>query len=124
MDAGSTFLLTQVDNHLWVVLSDPRRDPKNVLLVSLTTLTRLKESVCILAPGEHDWVRHQTCVSYEHAKVVPLDVLYKLKDKGLLVLQAPLSPALLQRVRSGAAVSMRITLDNRQILVNQGLIDP
>jgi len=123
MDAGSTFLLTQKDSHLWIVLSDPAIDAENVLIVNLTTAHHLKESVCLLEAGEHPWVCHRTCVNYADAKVVPLKSLYALKDKGLLRLQNPLSAALLQRVREGAAPSVRMSLENAQILIDQRLID-
>jgi hypothetical protein len=91
MEAGSTFLLTELDKHLWIVLSDPKLDDTKVLLVSLTTAHHLKESVCLLEVGDHPWVRHQTCVNYQDAKVVSLKKLYELKDKGLLRLQEPLT---------------------------------
>ena len=123
MDAGATFLLTQVDKHLWIVLSDPKLDPDKVLLVSLTTASHLKESVCLLEVGDHPWIRHQTCVFYEYPKVVSLGTLHQLKDKGLLQLQDPLAPHLLKKVREGAALSERMPLAMAEILVEQGLIE-
>src|SRR5438132_6013464 len=124
MDAGATFLVPGVvDPHLWIVLSDPRIDRENVLIVNLTTVTRLKEQACIIERGEHPWVTHRTCVNYQDAKVVSLEKLYRLKDSGHLRLQDPLSATLLQRVRYTAALSVRIAFDKREILVKQGLID-
>src|SRR5262245_36827970 len=124
MEAGFTFLIArkEVDDHLWVIASDPKADPGQVLIVSLTTARSYKEQVCIIEGGEHPWVRHRTCVNYEDSKVVSLDKLYTLKDSGLLQLQEPLTPSLLRRIRDGAAVSRRIPLDNRQVLIDQGLI--
>jgi hypothetical protein len=123
MDAGSTFLLTQVDNHLWIVLSDPKIDASNVLLVSVTTATRLKESVCLLNVGDHPWIRHESCVSYEHAKVVKMETLDELKFQGLLKLEQPISATILKRVREGAARSVRMRLEDAQVLIDQGLIE-
>ncbi len=39
MKAGSTFYICDrnVDSHLWVVISDPERDPLRVIMVSMTT---------------------------------------------------------------------------------------
>jgi len=34
---GFTFL-TELDRHLWVILSDPAKDDQNVVIVSITTL--------------------------------------------------------------------------------------
>ncbi len=125
MDAGSTFLLTQVDKHLWVVLSSPNIDPQKVLLASLTTASRFKEDVCLIESGEHPWVRHRTCVSYEsdHSRVITLENIHKLKDGGYLKFQEPLSPPLFKRVIAGAAASKRIPLEYLEILISQGFIE-
>jgi hypothetical protein len=125
MDAGTTFLLKEktLDNHLWVVLSDPKIDPGKVLLVSLTTATALKEQICLLEVGDHPWIRHKTCAYYEYPKVVSLATLYKLKDTGQLDLREPLSPAVLERMREGAALSTRMPLAMAEILIEQGLIE-
>ena len=125
MDAGSTFLLAQPehDSHLWIVLSDPKVDAKRVLLVSLTTATPLKETVCLLEVGDHPWIRHQTCVYYEYPKVVSLEKLYQLKDAGLLIPQEPLASQLLHRIRESAALSERMALQYAEILIEQGLIE-
>jgi hypothetical protein len=124
MKGGDTFLVTkqEVDNHLWVIASDPEVNAGEVLIVNLTTASRLKEQVCIIDRNEHPWVNHRTCVNYEDSKIVSLQKLFQLKDSGLIQLQAPLSPLLLQRVRGGASVSSRIPLDHRQLLVAQRLI--
>jgi hypothetical protein len=94
-----------LDNHLWVILSDPKIDAEKVLLVSLTTVTPLKETVCILEVGDHPWIRHRTCVFYEYPKVVSLETLHRLQDAGLLQLKEPLSPRLLKR---GAGIRRRL----------------
>jgi hypothetical protein len=94
-----------------------------VLLVSLTTVTPLKETVCLLEVGDHPWIRHQTCVYYEYPKVVSLEKLYQLKDAGLLKPQEPLAPQLLQRIRECAALSERMALQYAEILIEQGLIE-
>jgi hypothetical protein len=125
MDAGATFLLKDksVDDHLWVIISDPRTDPKNVLFVSLTTYADYKEDVCLIQVGDHPWVRHLTCVAYDFAKVTTFDALYALKDKGLLELQPPVSEALLKRIRQAAMASTRLKIDYYSILEDQDLLE-
>jgi hypothetical protein len=39
MDIGTTFLPDAGGSHLWVVISDPKIDAENVLIVSLTDET-------------------------------------------------------------------------------------
>src|SRR2546422_4451969 len=113
MDAGTTFLLTEnrrvLDDHLWVVLSDTEKFPEQVVIVSLTTHTPEKDQACIVQPNEHPWVRHTSCVSYFHAKVVTLAMLLRWKDAGLIVLQEPLHPNILGRIRQRSGDSTTLT---------------
>jgi len=56
VQAGDTFLLgdKRVDDHLWVIVSDPTTDASRVLLVSLTTAAPHKESGNIVLVGPRD----------------------------------------------------------------------
>jgi hypothetical protein len=125
VQAGDTFLLgdKEVDDHLWVILSDPTKDPQRVLIVSLTTAAPHKESVCLIEAGEHPWVRHRTCVAYDKGKAVSLAQLYDLKNKGLIQLQAPVSPTLLARIRDKAGDSVDLAIELADIPSEQGLVD-
>ena len=44
MKAGDAFYIRDrsVDTHLWVVISDPQRDPARVIMVSVTTFEDYK----------------------------------------------------------------------------------
>jgi hypothetical protein len=66
MDAGDTFFLhgAAADGHLWVIISDPTNHPDRVLFVSMTSHDVTKEEVCIINNGEHQFVKHKTCISY------------------------------------------------------------
>jgi hypothetical protein len=72
MDAGTTFLRSDSDKHLWMTISDPKVDAENVLIVNLTSLDIRKENVCVLHVGDHSWVRHDTCVNYADAVITSL----------------------------------------------------
>ena len=50
MQPGFTFL-TELDRHLWVVLSDPAKDDQNVIIVSITTLEPHKDQACLIPRG-------------------------------------------------------------------------
>ena|SRR6266478_3788630 len=122
MDAGTTFLRSDSDKHLWVIISDPKADAETVLIVNLTSLDVRKESVCVLHVGEHPWIRHDTCVNYADAVITSVPKLLAAKDAGAIVLHDPVSDMLLRRIREGAMNSTRISLDNADILINQGLV--
>jgi hypothetical protein len=123
MDAGTTFLRADADKHLWIVLSDPTKDPDNVLLVNLTTLDEHKERACVLNRGDHPWIRHESCVNYGDSVVTSLAKLNAALVGGALRVQAPMAPEILRKVRNGALDSERMPLDNADILINQGLVE-
>jgi hypothetical protein len=125
MEAGDTFLLVnkQLDDHLWVILSDPKKDTEQILIVSLTTAAPHKEAVCLLQAGEHPWVTHETCVAYNTARLVTLANLHGWKDGGHLNTQTPLSSALLKRIRDRASDSVDLALRFADLLTEQGLLD-
>ncbi len=122
MQAGFTFL-TDLDRHLWIILSDPARDAENVVLVSLTTLAPHKDQACLVPRGSHPWVTHDSCVAYDFARVVSLADLTALKNSGKIRFQEPLAPALLGRIRQSAADSTRFPMKCADILIEQGLLD-
>jgi hypothetical protein len=125
VQAGDTFLLVnkKLDDHLWVILSDPNKDAEKVLIVSLTTAAPHKELICLVQPVEHPWVTHETCVAYNFAKVVSLANLYSWKDAGHLQIQPPLAASLLNRIREQAAESVDLRLEYAELLSDQGLLD-
>ena len=41
MDAGTTFLRSDSDNHLWIIISDPKVDAENILIVTRPWLIRM-----------------------------------------------------------------------------------
>ena len=104
MDAGTTFLRSDSDKHLWIIISDPELDPENVLIVNFTSLDARKEAVCTLCVGDHPWIRHDTCVNYADAVVTSLTKLYAAKDAGAILLHNPVSDAVL-RCRPSAHLS-------------------
>src|SRR5438045_4027293 len=105
MELGTTFLPDAGGSHLWVVISDPRRDADNVLIVSLTTEKDYKDHSCVLDRGIHDMVRHKTCVNYRRAMIVKLAELNAGRNCGAFKVKDPASPAMLRAIQEGAARS-------------------
>jgi hypothetical protein len=123
VDAGDTFLRTDNDRHLWIVLSDPAVDPDTVLLVNLTSYDSRKERACILMPGDHEWVCKETCVNYQDAVVTSSGLLDDARIGGAIRLLSPLTGRILQKVRNGVLDSERMSLDHANIVIDQGLVD-
>ena len=125
MEAGDTFYLPDksADGHLWIVVSDPGRNPNRVLLVSMTSYDVSKEVACLIDAGEHPKVIHKTCISYKPARQTSLENLDRLRDSGYLKMQEPVSPELLQRIRRGVSYSRRIDLEHIELMEEQELLD-
>ena len=122
MDAGATFLLVAVDIHLWKIISDPLIDPENVLIVNLTSLTPDKDQSYILRQGDHPWIKHDTCVNYQDSQITTLKKLNAARDAKALILNEPLDPVVLKKIRDDSWKSARMPLEHADILINQGLI--
>src|ERR1017187_5907056 len=125
MEAGDTFYLPDksADGHLWIVVSDPGRNPNRVLLVSMTSYDVSKEVACLIDAGEHPKVIHKTCISYKPTRQTSLENLDSLRDSGSLKMQEPVSPELLQRIRRGVSYSRRIDLEHIELMEEQELLD-
>lgn len=122
MEAGDTFKYGR-GTHLWVVVSDPRVDPANVLIVNMTTDRGIDPS-CILNPGDHPFVNHRTCMRYDMARLETNAELDRHVASNVIRLQERVSAEILERIRQGAAATDRIAFGCKQVLIDQGLIEP
>lgn len=121
MKAGARFLAPSLDDHLWMVISDPALDQDRVVVVSVLSWTPRLDQACIVKPGEHPFVKHDTCVQYPEARAVALARLQRLLDEGKAVEKAPLSDELLARIRSSAA-GADIPQECYDVLRRQGFV--
>jgi hypothetical protein len=120
MNAGDTFLTPTIDDHLWMVLSDPLLDPSLVVVCFLSWQPHYDQS-CVVEAGEHPFVIHATCVNYPGATLVANSTLETLKIQGRLRIREPLSDVLLNRIRS-AAESADIPTECYAVLRAQGFV--
>jgi hypothetical protein len=121
MNAGDTFLLPGLDDHLWMIISDPTVDPHRVVVVCFLTWQLKYDQACIVEQGEHPFVTHSTCVNYPAARVESDAGLERLKSKAVLKLKAPLSHELLGRIRRSAENS-DIPTEAFEVLRSQGFV--
>ncbi len=124
MQSGDTFFLSKAsaDVHLWLVLSDPAQDPTRVLLVSLTSHDRQSDPACVIEPGEHPFVRHRTAVAFDKVRQASDVQLNALASSGSLLVNEPLTSALLAKLRLAAARSRRLERGHWHLLDEQGLL--
>ena len=106
-------------SHLWIVLSDPTRDPNQVVIVNVTTWKDYHDQTCILDVGDHPFVRHRSCLNYAEARLAEASQLRKLTDAGHLSPHRSLDPDLLERISRGALESDRTPIGCAEVLRSQ-----
>jgi hypothetical protein len=117
MKAGDVFRFNGIaDIHVWMIISDPSRDPHHVLIVNFTSEAPDLDPVCSIIPGDHPFIQHRTLIQYSRARLVKDEALHQ---KGRLEMLEPLSPTLLARIRECAMQSATLRLDYADILTDQ-----
>ena len=107
---GETLLKQDPRNHLWIVLSYVNAADE-IAMANLTTHLPEKadhRSCLIVRPGEHPWVRHDSCVRFREAQLRPLAALIEAKALGKLPQHEDCTPALLRRIQIGTLQSRRV----------------
>lgn len=122
---GDTFRLSNpgVDPHLHIIISDPSVNPNTIVTANFTSWRSDKDQSCIVEIGEHSQITRRSCVDYRRERCITLAQFNGAVTSGRVTPQAPVSKMLLDRILAGAALSRFIPLGNRQVLVDQGLID-
>jgi hypothetical protein len=105
MKAGDTFKFPPrvLDNHLWMVISDPQSYPDDpVVIVNFTTHRPDKDPACILNVGDHAFIVRETSVYYDGARFAQNSRLDHLVECGDVISDVPLTKEILARIREGA----------------------
>lgn len=104
MNPGETFIGYDLGNHLWIVLSLPT-ERGEIALVNLTThgrSSRCGTHCVVVQPGEHPFVRRDSCVHYRKAVLGLAAPLNAARNQRTLRTHAPVEPELLRRIQNGA----------------------
>src|SRR3954463_12349845 len=95
-----------------MIISDPARDLQKILIVNFTTWEPHLDQACVVEAGEHPFVVHRTVVNYARVRIVPDATLEQLRTAGRLqLLNDPLTPGLLTRIRESAMNSTSLPLE-------------
>lgn len=71
MKTGDTFRFRSGDPHLWIVISDPAKDADKVLIVNVTSWRGDKDQTCLVGPGDHPLIEHNSCINFRGSRVYP-----------------------------------------------------
>jgi hypothetical protein len=125
--AGDTFWIEgmhriEVPKHLYIVVSDPSQDNENILIANVTSDGSWDDS-CVLVPGDHPSIKHESYVNFQRAKCVTRDGIRSGHDSGIFSFDVALSPEVLDKVRKGAGNSRFLAKKFRKLHEEQGLLD-
>jgi hypothetical protein len=95
---GFAFLL---NGHLWVVVACSSSSPNEVLIVYLTTKRQDSDITVILQPGDHDFIRRETVVSYADARIMKKENLINRINSRDFELREPFSADKIQLIQNG-----------------------
>jgi hypothetical protein len=61
MDEGQTFLFPDAaDDHLWMIISDPKKNADEVVIVGFLSFREDLEETMIVMSGDHPFVKHNS----------------------------------------------------------------
>ena len=103
-----------IDNHLWVVVTDPEGDPPSVVIVNLTSFRPGVDETVILHQGDHPFVRHKTVVNYCDARSRPTKGIEEALEKGLIKILDSATPQFIKRIKQGVLDSTETPPDIKE----------
>ena len=102
---GETFF-SSIDEHLWVVLTEPDEDNK-VVCVCFLTQRSWTDPTTLCEPGEHPFFKDPTVVGYNFAARYTVKRITKNLDGGSFTKKQPCSKQLFRKVYGGLFTSDR-----------------
>jgi hypothetical protein len=97
----------QKHKHLFILLTDPYKnnnmDDSWILMVSLSTIRTgvPHDPTCILYVGDHPFIKHESYVFYQKARLENADKILRGIKSGQLIPQDPIDRSVFARVCKG-----------------------
>lgn len=96
--------------HLFILITDPVGDNKEVLMVSLSSIRDGRHDVaCELNPGDHSFINKPSYVLYSHARIEPADKLLKGINEGIFIPQGTITDEVFGKICEGFDASIHVT---------------
>jgi hypothetical protein len=91
--------------HLWVIVTETDATTNKAICVNLTTQRSYSDTTCILKPGDHPFVKHDSVINFLDAREMPIDLveqaLQRKTSQFVCERHEPCSTALLARIQKG-----------------------
>lgn len=110
--------------HPWTIISDLQKSNTEIVIVNFTGRKNLdcEDTSCIVEVGEHPSINKLSYIYYRRSRVVDLPWLQLRFDVGELRPRNPLTPVLLEKIRSGAKETLFLSNEVERALSIQDLI--
>lgn len=108
---GFSFLL---NGHLWTVVASSPHVSEEVLIVFLTTKKDNSDTTVVLQPGDHDFIRHETVVSYADTRIITRQNLITRINEKDFELRKPFDPDKVKLIQSGLLNSPHTPEDKKE----------
>jgi hypothetical protein len=103
MQIGDTFMLEDEDEageHLHVILTNPSLADE-IVTACICTRRRWTESLVIVQPGDHPFIRHESAVPFRFSVITTTSAIQNAVSRGQARLKEPASPELVRRIIAG-----------------------
>lgn len=94
-------------NHLFVLLTDEHGPAKQVLLVPICTAGSKSDKSCLIAVGDHPFIKDESFIDYGSARVEPGEKLTKGVASGEFTDKGLIDEAVFKRIITGLRASPR-----------------
>jgi len=95
--------------HLFIIITDPVDNPGEVLLVSMSTIRDdfPYDDSCILSPGDHPFVKHESYIDYGKARILTAVSLMRGEADGSLIHKGAIDEEVIVKICDGLMTSRR-----------------
>src|SRR5438132_12029011 len=97
-----TYLDFAPPEHLYIVLPRVSGDDEIVVANVTSDGDNIKDRTCVLQPGDHPFVKRQSVIFYQRAKIITAKTLNGWIGRGMVEPKDSASNPLMDRIRQGA----------------------
>ena len=105
---GNSLLLPKSEGqtaHLWVVVTPPFDNLKEVVIVNITSLKSHSDHTVILDVGDHPFIKHPSSIYYADATITQIAALQRAIDSGEFSTHQDFPLKTLSRIQAGIFIS-------------------
>lgn len=102
-------------HHIFIAIAEAA--PDRFLCVNVTTRRKRTESTCILNPGDHPKITHESVINYKDARVISQLQFNALQRDGRCRPHNNVADEVLDRIKEGGLKSKRLTNKFKKLLM-------